>query len=87
MYIIFLVQFWHSFVVLVAEIFQALLCHCYPNNSTLSALTYKLYMKARPQTAGEEELQLQLALSMSKEEAENERKVNNVHHFISACVF
>nr|CAB3243071.1 epsin-2 [Phallusia mammillata] len=30
--------------------------------------------QARPQTAGEEELQLQLALSMSKEEAESEKK-------------
>lgn len=29
---------------------------------------------ARPQTAGEEELQLQLALAMSKEEAEQEER-------------
>nr|XP_039269181.1 epsin-2-like [Styela clava] len=33
--------------------------------------------QARPQTAGEEELQLQLALAMSKEEAEQDKKVDD----------
>jgi len=41
----------------------------------LREIRYFIPEQARPQTAGEEELQLQLALSMSKEEAESEKKV------------
>uniref|UniRef100_H2ZDS9 ENTH domain-containing protein n=1 Tax=Ciona savignyi TaxID=51511 RepID=H2ZDS9_CIOSA len=39
-----------------------------------SLMVFSSVKQARPQTAGEEELQLQIALSMSKEEAETDQK-------------
>uniref|UniRef100_H2ZDT0 ENTH domain-containing protein n=1 Tax=Ciona savignyi TaxID=51511 RepID=H2ZDT0_CIOSA len=41
-----------------------------------SLMVFSSVKQARPQTAGEEELQLQIALSMSKEEAETDQKVS-----------